>query len=388
MPSFLYDLGSSSTCPEMTITSTSGQPTFNLTTPADTGIRPALSDMDTAEMALSSIVYFAGLLGNAVVMYVIIRNERMQTVPNIYIFNLALADGIHCLMGPVWLSFRVTDWTWVPPGLTVCRIMHYVQFMTLFGSSCFLTILGVQRYRSVVHPFQYMHRRTVPRAAMYSGLVWLAVLVLSVPCGVLSHLVVRDSTPVCVYASPSGTDVQTFGVIMQSYGLVLAFLVPLCVVTPHYVRLHDHLRGAGHTTCVFKARNQVTRMVLMVSAVFLVTRLPLHLARLMALPASRGAVSLPDSLDFVLRLLYDLNPAVNPLVYVFRGVNYRAAVTKACRCRAKINRISPSGRKYRRSQPRYQPRANPRLPAASLRAQTESIWLAERSLSVRSNWVG
>ncbi|CAH1269637.1 SSTR2 [Branchiostoma lanceolatum] len=367
-------------------TNNSVQLNFNLTTPADIGFRPALSDMDIAEMALSSIVYFAGLLGNAVVIYVIIKNERMRTVPNVYIFNLALADGIHCLMGPVWMSFRVTDWSWLP-GSTVCRTMHYLLFMTMFSSSCFLAILGVQRYRSVVHPFQYMHRRTVPRAAMYSGLVWLAVLVLSVPCGVLSHLVVQDSVPVCAYASPYGTDSQTFGVILQSYALALAFLVPLCVVTPHYVRLHDHMRGAGQTTSVFKARNRVTRMVLIVSAAFVVTRLPPHLARL-AQTASRGVVPLLGSLDFILRLLYDLDPVLNPLVYVFLGVKYRAAVMKVCRCRAKINRISPSGRKYRRSQPRYQHRATSRLPAASRRGRTESIWLAERSLSVRSNWVG
>ncbi|XP_035680509.1 delta-type opioid receptor-like [Branchiostoma floridae] len=368
------------------IPNTSVQMNFTFTTPADMGFRSALSDMDTAEIALSSIVYFAGLLGNAVVIYIIIRNERMRTVPNVYIFNMALADGIYCLMGPLWMSFRVIDWIWLP-GSIVCRTMHYLQFMTMFGSSCFLTILSVQRYRSVVHPFQYMHRRTVPRAVMYSGLVWLAVLVLSVPCGVLSHLVVQDSVQVCVYASPSGTDVQTFGVILQSYVLVLAFLVPLCVVTPHYMLLQNHMRGAGQTTSVFKARNRVTRMVLVVSAVFLVTRLPLHLSRL-TLTASRGVASLPDSLGFILRLLYDLDPVLNPLVYVFQGVKYRAAVVQACRCRAKINRISPSGRKYRRSQPRYPHRDTSRLQAVSMRSRTESIWLAERSLSVRSNWVG
>lgn len=44
------------------------------------------------QVILFSIVCLVGLVGNTLVIYVVIRFSKMQTVTNMYIVNLAIAD--------------------------------------------------------------------------------------------------------------------------------------------------------------------------------------------------------------------------------------------------------------------------------------------------------
>ena len=53
---------------------------------------------------LYGIVFLVGLFGNTLVIYVVLRFSKMQTVTNMYIFNLAVADEMFL----VGLPFLIT----------------------------------------------------------------------------------------------------------------------------------------------------------------------------------------------------------------------------------------------------------------------------------------
>ena len=66
------------------------------------------------------IVFVVGLMGNTLVIYVVLRYTKMQTVTNLYILNLAVADeffliGIPFLMVTSGLGF------W-PFGTIMCKV--------------------------------------------------------------------------------------------------------------------------------------------------------------------------------------------------------------------------------------------------------------------------
>lgn len=70
------------------------------------------------------IVFVVGLMGNTLVIYVVLRYTKMQTVTNLYILNLAVADeffliGIPFLMVTSGLGF------W-PFGTIMCKVSNAI----------------------------------------------------------------------------------------------------------------------------------------------------------------------------------------------------------------------------------------------------------------------
>lgn len=59
-------------------------------------------------------VFAVGMVGNALVCYVVVRNKHMQTVTNVFIMNLALSDILLCVLGiPFTVLYLITLQNWV-----------------------------------------------------------------------------------------------------------------------------------------------------------------------------------------------------------------------------------------------------------------------------------
>lgn len=77
-------------------------------------------------IALHSVVFLVGLIGNALVCVAVYRNPSMRTVTNYFIVNLAAADFmviLFCL--PPTVLWDVTG-TWFF-GKAMCKIVLYIQ---------------------------------------------------------------------------------------------------------------------------------------------------------------------------------------------------------------------------------------------------------------------
>jgi hypothetical protein len=81
-------------------------------------------------IALHTIVFVIGLMGNVLVCMAVYQNSSMRTVTNIYIVNLACADFmviLFCL--PPTVLWDVTE-TWFL-GSALCKIILFVQVFNL-----------------------------------------------------------------------------------------------------------------------------------------------------------------------------------------------------------------------------------------------------------------
>ena len=69
---------------------------------------------------LYGLVFLVGLFGNSLVIYVVLRFSKMQTVTNMYIVNLAIADEMF-LIGLVFLitTFVYKFWMF---GRLLCKL--------------------------------------------------------------------------------------------------------------------------------------------------------------------------------------------------------------------------------------------------------------------------
>lgn len=87
-------------------------------------IFPKLSDW--VLIAMHSIVFVVGLVGNALVCMAVYRNHSMRTVTNYFIVNLAVADLLVLLIClPPSVLWDVTE-TWFL-GLKLCKAVPYLQ---------------------------------------------------------------------------------------------------------------------------------------------------------------------------------------------------------------------------------------------------------------------
>lgn len=95
-------------------------------------------------MILYAIVCIIGLMGNTLVIYVVLRFSNMQTVTNMYILNLAIADECFLIGIPFLLAtMHMGHWVF---GKTICRIYLVSTSITQFTSSIFLFIMSADRY--------------------------------------------------------------------------------------------------------------------------------------------------------------------------------------------------------------------------------------------------
>jgi hypothetical protein len=109
-------------------------------------------------MILYIIVCCVGLFGNTLVIYVVLKFSKMQTVTNRYILNLAIADesfliGIPFLLTTMYLN----EWIF---GSFLCKLYMVSTSITQFSSSIFLLIMSADRFIAVCHPISSPRFRT------------------------------------------------------------------------------------------------------------------------------------------------------------------------------------------------------------------------------------
>lgn len=102
-------------------------------------------------MFLYAIVCIVGLFGNTLVIYVVLRFSKMQTVTNMYILNLAIADECFLIGIPFLIMTMYSgEWTF---GKGMCKAYMVSTSITQFTSSIFLFIMSADRYGKWIFPF-------------------------------------------------------------------------------------------------------------------------------------------------------------------------------------------------------------------------------------------
>jgi len=129
---------------------------------------------------LFGVITLSGLIGNGLVIYVIVSRERMQTVTNLLLLNLAVADLAFVVVVPPFTAYQMAA-KWWPFGDVACRLLHYLVNVTAYVTVYTLVAVAVMRYLTVVHAARTVHYRT-PRVtvAVVAG-IWIAVLLFNVP---------------------------------------------------------------------------------------------------------------------------------------------------------------------------------------------------------------
>ncbi|XP_076840349.1 nociceptin receptor [Brachyhypopomus gauderio] len=274
------------------------------------------------------IVCVVGLVGNCLVMYVIIRYTKMKTATNIYIFNLALADTLFLAT----LPFQGTDIfldSW-PFGSMLCKAVISIDYYNMFTSVFTLTVMSMDRYVAVCHPVKALDMRTPHKAKVVNICVWVLASAIGVP-GMILGAVEDDHGIECILVLPDPREYweKVFGTCV----FLLSFLIPVVIISMCYSLMVKRLRSVRILSgSKEKDRNlrRITRMVLVVVAVFVVCWTPIQI---MALAQSLGfnlaSVHTAVLLHFCIALGY-VNSSLNPVLYAFLDENFKRCFREFC----------------------------------------------------------
>ncbi|KAM8730876.1 delta-type opioid receptor-like [Acanthopagrus latus] len=279
--------------------------------------------------AVYSVVFVVGLLGNCLVMYVIIRYTKMKTATNIYIFNLALADALVTTTMP----FQSTDYllnTW-PFGEVVCKVFISIDYYNMFTSIFTLTMMSVDRYVAVCHPVKALDFRTPIKAKMINVCIWILSSAAGIPAFVLGGTQTKSDITECALQFPE--PYVYWDTLMKVCVFVFAFVVPVLIITVCYslmvLRLKSVRMLSGSRE---KDRNlrRITRLVVVVVAVFVVCWTPIHIFILV-----KALVSIPETTAIMAAYFFCValgytNSSLNPVLYAFLDENFKRCFKDFC----------------------------------------------------------
>ncbi|XP_068565328.1 leukotriene B4 receptor 1-like [Cebidichthys violaceus] len=265
-----------------------------------TGLIPAL---------VLSLCFLLGVPGNIAVIILTPNWQHLSSLSQTLMLNLAVSDLLCLLTLPLWIYALLYSWTL---GLVACKLLSYLVYCCIYASMLTVTALSVQRYLQVVQLQKCFDR--VGKKRML-GLLWLIVMILSIPSLVLRQLISNQHWTICIshFSSPA----QRVAVLLSE---TLPGCVSITVLVFSYISLHRKVNQAA-----FFNNPQTTRLVTSIIVTFFILWMPYLITNMVGVAAislnnDTLLQSCVDSWRISIALVF-VNSFINPLLYAFASRN-------------------------------------------------------------------
>ncbi|XP_065059211.1 galanin receptor 2a-like [Rhopilema esculentum] len=264
-----------------------------------------------AEITVYCIVFFLSSIGNIVVILVVSRKRRMQTVTNWLIVNLAIADlAVTLICIPVEIPL-ILKGVWLY-GRVFCHMLYPLQTMTIYASVYTLVAMSLTRYWAIRHPFR--RQMSTKQAKILICFLWLISFSFVVPY--IIRLNYDPSQQACIEVStPQGKRNYTIAIFVSQY------IFPLMLILFAYILIAVELSGnpKGDATLTQKQKQKentkVLTMVVVVTVTFACCVLPYHVVGLYLEFSKSKAFPHQAEVSTLSYLLLFANSCMNPIIY-------------------------------------------------------------------------
>ena len=225
------------------------------------------------QVPLFAFPFIFGTIGNIILLIIITCNKDMRTVPNMYILNLAISDIIYLtvLFSEVCAN-RISDTSLKSDFM--CTFLPFCRRMSVGLSAYSVAVFSLQRYRVTVYPLRVLvsSQKTLRVTVVTVCGVWIVAALFAVPSALSKYL--------CEELFLSGRTIYYQRVVI--FELLVSCVLPLCVVAFSYIMTARHLvEGSrsisdGAQNPQLKARRYTAKMVVGLTAVFIISYVPYH----------------------------------------------------------------------------------------------------------------
>ncbi|KAK2579890.1 hypothetical protein KPH14_007571 [Odynerus spinipes] len=303
--------------------------------------------LSAVQLYYTPILVYLGSLGNCLSVCVFFCTKLRRSSSSIYLGALAISDtGFLISVFVVWLNM-VQVGIFNKQGF--CQFFIYLTTLCSFLSVWFVVAFTVERFVAVRYPLHRQSMCTVARAkTVVIGLTVLGTVTCSPTLWFSSPRVTTlqdKNVTECLVAEgwePSAT-------IFNSVDAILTFVIPFAVIVVLNVliaraiyklaRIRRTLTTESRTpqdqaSCAQSprsnfAQSKITKMLLVVSTVFLCLNLPAYVVRAHAfLYENDNAPRSIELVQQVCNLFFNTNFGINFILYCTTGQNFRNAIIR------------------------------------------------------------
>ena len=297
------------------------------------------------QLTLHTFTFVGGFIGNVFIAIIIYRRKKMQTITNLFVFNLAVSDLAIVLI--VIPTANILPYVNSPFGELGCRYFVY-PILEHFAGVCVFTHTLLSLARSLIvnsgRNIQNVKKKHVN--AIILGIWLVALLIFSVPLmGIVGHFQMEVTPENLLQCHLSWVSVErklAFMILL----FLLTYVTPMVVTGVSYTKIHiavsksikklyGHISDSMLSSRRRKSR-QMDRLLMTMYFMFGITTLPLQVLYLMSgvglIPSSFSG-SFGGKVMFALFLaLFYAQVVSNPLVLFYMGEEYRRELYKLSIC--------------------------------------------------------
>lgn len=229
---------------------------------------------NTVFCCIYALIFFAGTIGNGLVIYVVLRFAKMQSVTNQYICNLAVSDMLY-LIGLSMVLVTVIRQEWIF-GVVMCKVFYILTSINSFAGLFTLTVMSADRYLAVCHPISSIGYRTPVVSRWICVGVWMTSMIVMIPIYLYANTELYGDKESCVIKWPID-DPNLAAKVFIWYAFLIGFAIPATLISIFYTLVVVRLKTTGpgkRSQEKKKAHRKVTKMVLTVIAAYVICWLP------------------------------------------------------------------------------------------------------------------
>ncbi|XP_021242592.1 C-C chemokine receptor type 8-like [Numida meleagris] len=275
---------------------------------------------------LYSVLFVIGLMGNALVVWILTVFKKIRAMTDVYLLNLAISDLIFVFSLPFLAQYSlVSQWTF---GNAMCKIVSSAYFIGFYSSAFFITIMSIDRYLAIVHSVYALQVRTTTHGIIASLALWAVAILASAPDLVFFQEVDVDNRTMCIPHYPgSGNGWKVFS---NSEVNILGWLFPVSILVFCYYNILINLQR-----CRTQNKYKAMKLVFIVVIVFFLFWTPINIV--LFLDSLRNLHIIDDCqtsqrLDLALELAETLSLVhccLNPIIYAFVGEKFKKYLCEA-----------------------------------------------------------
>ncbi|XP_029459120.1 neuropeptide FF receptor 1-like [Rhinatrema bivittatum] len=307
-----------------------------------------------ASYIISYLFIFAlCMVGNSLVCFIVLKNNRMRTVTNLFILNLAISDllvGIFCVPTTL-VDNLITGW---PFSNALCKMSGLVQGMSVSASVFTLVAIAVDRFRCIVYPFKA--KLTLLKAVNTIIIIWVLAFAIMCPSAVMltvaqveDHFMVVSSRDNRTYPLYSCYEAWPDSEMRKIYTTVLfahIYVAPLTLIIIMYGRIgiklykssgpiSEHIRDSRERcNAVSRKKIKIIKMLIIVALLFMLSWLPLWTLMLLTDYANLDDAQINLLTGYIFPFSHWLafsNSSVNPIIYGYFNENFKRGFQAAFR---------------------------------------------------------
>ncbi|RNA23386.1 somatostatin receptor type 2-like [Brachionus plicatilis] len=324
----------------------------------------------TVQIGVYIIIWFIGSVGGLLVIYVILFNNKLKTITNTFLLNLAIADLIFLQGIPFYLTSLINrQWIF---SLFMCKLFWTFTGVNQFTAVFILTLLAFDRYLAVCrHDLSRWRKKTCSKKVLIS--LWSISIIFMLPI-ILYSSIDTISIETSVVSSPEESSLNPNVTTRRSfirnfksctilwpendyiqleiafifYSCLFSFFIPIFLISVFYFCIIFRLRKNKQLLNLKPAskrkdRRKATYLVLIVISIYVITYTPYWIFQVFLLTTyiintnSNGGFQsnhqISAHLSSIFQFLVYLNSTLNPFFYAFISEVFRKSFKEAIKCK-------------------------------------------------------